>query len=157
MYKPIQDGIEKATRSVEYTEARPPRDLAGLVHCFWELKTVAPLTRDFNLHAVPDACVDIMFNEIDTDIAGVTALRTRYEVLNLGKKFHYVGIELLPGAWQGGRDKISHQYIDTPYTGTLPLIEVNGNMKGLKFAEKQHVLAEFVRQLAKQKIVAANP
>ena len=47
MYTPVKDGIEKTMQSVEYTEAEPPRDLLGLVHCFWELKTTAPLASDF--------------------------------------------------------------------------------------------------------------
>lgn len=80
-YNPVQDGIEKTAQSVRYTEVKPPTDLSGLIHCFWELKTVATLPEDFHLHAVPDACVNIMFNEIDTSIAGITALRTTYEVL----------------------------------------------------------------------------
>lgn len=156
MYTPVQDGIEKTMQSVRYAEAEPPSDLAGLVHCFWELKTDTPLTEDFQLHAVPDACVDIMFNEIDTTIAGVTALRTTYEVLNLGKEFHYVGIQFLPGVWQGSRDEIADQYIDSSYTGNLPLIETNSKMAGLDFPGKQPIMAELVRRLADEKIVVAN-
>lgn len=157
MYTPVKDGIEKTMQSVEYTEAEPPRDLLGLVHCFWELKTTAPLASDFQLHAVPDACVDIMFNEIDTTIAGVTALRTTYEVLNLGRDFHYVGIQFLPGVWQGNRDEIADQYIGSSYTGDLPLIETNGKMARLGFADKQVVMAELVQYLADKEIVIANP
>lgn len=157
MYTPVKDGIEKTTQSIEYTEAEPPREAAGLVHCFWELKTTAPLASDFQLHAVPDACVDIMFNEIDTSIAGVTALRTTYEVLNLGRDFHYVGIQFLPGVWQGNRDEIADQYIGTSYTGSLPLIETNRKMAGLDFAGRQQVMAELVRHLASKEIVIANP
>lgn len=156
MYIPVKDGIEKAVQSVEYTEAEPPRDLAGLVYCFWELKTTALLNEDFQLHAVPDACVDIMFNEIDATVAGVTALRTTYEVLNLGKDFHYVGIQFWPGVWQGSRDEIADQYIGTSYTGELPLIETNGKMAGLDFTNKQVVMAELVQYLADEKVVKAN-
>jgi AraC-like DNA-binding protein len=156
-YKPVQDGIEKTAQSVQYTEVIPPGDLSGLVHCFWELKTVATLPEDFHLHAVPDACVDIMFNQMDTSIAGITALRTRYEVLNLGKEFHYVGIQYLPGVWRGNRDEIADQYIGTSYTGNLPLIETNKNLAGLDFLAKQPIMAELVRQLANEKIVVTNP
>lgn len=156
MYTPVQDGIEKSAQSVLYTEVQPPNDLSELVYCFWELKTVAPLAEDFNLHAVPDACVDIMFNEIDTSIAGVTALRTTYEVLNLGKDFHYVGIQFLPGAWRGNREEIADQYIGTSYTGTLPLIETNSKMAGLDFSDKQSIMADLVRDLAEREIVLAN-
>lgn len=156
MYTPVKDGIEKTTQSVEYTEAEPPRDLLELVHCFWELKITAPLASDFQLHAVPDACVDIMFNEIDISISGVTALRTTYEVLNLGKYFHYVGIQFLPGVWQGNRDEIADEYIGTSYAGTLPLIETNRKMAGLDFAGKQQIMTELVQNLASKEIVMPN-
>ncbi|MFN9114970.1 MAG: DUF6597 domain-containing transcriptional factor, partial [Bacteroidota bacterium] len=78
MYDPIKDGMEKATRSVRYTVEKPPEYLSGLVHCYWELKTETTLADDFCLHAMPDACVNILFNQADTDIAGITALRTTY-------------------------------------------------------------------------------
>jgi hypothetical protein len=101
MYSPIQDGIEKAVQFVQYTEAKPPGNLSEFVHCFWELKTAVALPDDFCLHALPDACVNLLFNQLDTQIAGVTALKTTFTVLNLGKLFHYVGIQFYPGVWQG--------------------------------------------------------
>jgi hypothetical protein len=107
MYSPIRDGIEKIVQSVRYTEAKPPGNLSGLVHCFWELKTDRALSEDFCLHALPDACVNILFNQVDTDIAGVTALRTTYEVLNLGKSFHYVGIQFCPACGKAAHRRLS--------------------------------------------------
>ena len=98
-----------------------------------------------------------MFNEIDTTIAGVTALRTTYEVLNLGRDFHYVGIQFLPGVWQGNRDEIADEYIGTSYTGSLPLIETNRKMAGLDFAGKQKIMTELVQNLASKEIVMPNP
>jgi hypothetical protein len=111
MYSPIQDGIDKSVRSVQFSEAQPPSRLAGLVHCFWELKTVTDLSEDFHYHALPDACVNILFNQVDTHIAGVTALNTKAEVLNLGKSFHYVGIQFYPGVWQGQKEEIIDRYV----------------------------------------------
>lgn len=157
MYTPVKDGIEKTSaHAVSYTEAAPPSDLSGYVYCFWELKTDGELTKDFHLHATPDACVDIMFNEIDIDIAGITALRTTYEVLNLGRNFHFVGIQFLPGVWQGDRSEIASEYIGTGYKGSLPLIATNKKMMGLDFKDKQAVMLELVRQLADEQIVKAN-
>jgi AraC-like DNA-binding protein len=156
MYTPVQDGIAKSAQSVVYNEAQPPSDLAGLMHCFWELKTLVPLDDDFHLHALPDACVNIMFNEQDIEVAGVTALRTSYEVLNLGRAFHYVGIQFLPGVWRGNRQEIADQYIGTAYVGALPLKEVNATMARLDFIDKQTVMADLVRHLVAQQIVVAN-
>lgn len=156
MYTPAKDGIEKAAHAVHYDEVKPPGDLSELVYCYWELKTTSELPKDFQLHATPDACVDIMFNELDTDIAGITALRTTYEVLNLGRNFHYVGIQFLPGVWQGNQDEIAHEYISAPYKGSLPLIATNTKMAELDFTDKQAVMSELVHQLASEKIVIAN-
>lgn len=156
MYSPVQDGIEKTVQLVQYIEAKPPSNLSGLVHCFWELKTDTELPENFHLHALPDACVNILFNQIDTKIAGITALRTTYEVLNLGKTFHYVGIQFLPGVWQGNREEITNNFVGTPYLGNLPLIETNKQLAKLDFSAKQSVLSELVERLIDEKLVVAN-
>jgi hypothetical protein len=156
MYSPIRDGIEKTVRSVRYTEAKPPSNLSGLVHCFWELKTDNMLSEDFFLHALPDACVNILFNQVDTNIAGVTALRTTFVALNLGKTFHYVGIQFLPGVWQGSRDEIFDSFVGTPYLGNLPLIETSNKLAKLDFFAKQSVLSELVQWSIDEEIVKAN-
>lgn len=157
MYSPIRDGIEKTVRSVRYTEAKPPSHLSGLVHCFWELKTDRVLLEDFSLHALPDACVNILFNQVDVDIAGVTALRTTSEVLNLGQAFHYVGIQFFPGVWQGRREEIFNRFVGTPYRGDLPLIATSKKLSPLNFFAKQSVLSELVQWLMDEEFVVANP
>jgi AraC-like DNA-binding protein len=156
IYSPIRDGIEKTVRSVRYTEAKPSGHLFGLVHCFWELKTDSALPDDFCLHALPDACVNILFNQADTNIAGVTALRTTYEVLNLGKTFHYVGIQFFPGVWQGNQEEIADSFVGTPYLGQLPLIETSNKLAKLDFLAKQSVLSELVQWLIDEKLVVTN-
>jgi AraC-like DNA-binding protein len=156
MYSPVQDGIAKSVQSVRYTEARPPSDLSALVHCFWELKTESSLPEDFHLHALPDACVNILFNQVDTDIAGITALRTTYEVLNLGKSFHYVGIQFLPGVWQGNPKEIVDRFVGTPYLGNLPLIAVSQELVKLDFAAKQSVLVKLVQWSIDEQLAVAN-
>ena len=156
MYSPIQDGIEKTIRSVQYTEAKPPSRLLGLVHCFWELKTEHALLDDFILHALPDACVNIVFNQIETNIVGITALRTTYEELNLGKWFDYSGIQFLPGVWQGSREEIVDQYIGTPYLGNLPLIETNNKIAKVDFFAKQSVFLDLVQWFINEKLVIVN-
>lgn len=157
MYDPIQDGVERTARCVRYTVEKPPSHLSGLVHCYWELKTDAPLDDVFCLHAVPDACVNILFNQIDTEIAGVTALRTTFEVLNLGTWFHYVGIQLLPGVWQGNRCDIADQFVGSPYGGVLPLVASNKKMgNAAEFADKQEVMSDLVQWFIDAKLAASN-
>jgi AraC-like DNA-binding protein len=156
MYRPIQDGIDKSVRSVQYSEAQPPTNLAGLVHCFWELKTITDLSDNFHYHALPDACANILFNQVETDIAGVTALRIKAEVLDLGKSFHYVGIQFYPGVWQGRQEEIFDSYVGKPYLGTLPLTQVSENIKDLNFNDKLPVLSDLVEWFLKEELIKYN-
>jgi AraC-like DNA-binding protein len=105
---------------------------------------------------LPDACVNILFNQIDTQIAGITALHTTFTVLNLGKAFHYVGIQFFPGVWQGNRDEIANSFVGTPYLGSLPLVETSNALATLDFAAKQPVLSKLVQRLINEKWVVAN-
>lgn len=145
MYCPAPDGFSTRGPDVRYTELPPPADLSAVVHCFWELRTLARLPADFLYHALPDACVNLLFNQADTDIAGITALHTAATTLNLGVSFHYVGVQLYPGVWQGERSEISNRYVGTPYLGSLPLVETNRRLAGLSFEQMTGVLADQVR------------
>jgi AraC-like DNA-binding protein len=157
MYNPVKDGIEKTVRSVRYLEAKPPSHLSGFVHCFWEIKTDKALPEDFRFHILPDACVNILFNQIDTNIAAITALHTTAKVLNLGKMFHYVGVQLLPGVWRGDPNEIANGFVDKSYSGNLPLIKTNSELATLDFSAKQTVLSRLVEQLINEKLVVADP
>ena len=157
MYDPTLDGIDKSVRSVRYSEIKPPSGLATFVHCFWELKTVADLTEDFLYRALPDACVNLLLDQVNTNIAGVTALRTKAEVLNLGKSFHYVGMQFYPGVWQGNKDEIVDHYVGTPYLGRLPLISINEKITAMDFAHQCLILADSVQLLIDEGLVVGNP
>lgn len=156
MYDPIQDGIEKNARAVRSTLGKPPGHLSAFVHCYWELKTESPLEEDFYLHALPDACVNILFNQLDTDIAGVAALRTRYEELNLGRSFHYVGIQLLPGVWRGDPLEIADGFVGTPYSGELPLVATSRDLATRDFAAMRDVMSALVQRFVDEKRVVRN-
>lgn len=145
LYSPVVDGFSQRGAAVRYAERPPPHDLADVVHVFWELRTLTPLPADFHYLAVPDACVNLLFNQIDPEVAGVTALHTEATTLNLGTVFHYVGVQFLPGAWQGDRDEIQDRYVGTAYQGVLPLVRTNRQMAGLDFDAMGPVLADLVR------------
>lgn len=145
MYSPALDGFSVHGPAVRYTEFPPADDLSNVVHSFWELRTLVTLTEDFLYHALPDACVNLLFNLADTEIAGITALHTEAMTLNLGTSFHYVGVQLYPGVWQGDRNEISNRYVGTPYQGALPLKQTSRRLVGLEFSDMTHVLAEQVR------------
>lgn len=157
MYKPMKDGIQRNMRSVIYSEEAPPARLDELVHCFWELRTQSPLPEDFLYHVLPDACVNILFDQLDPTITDITALQTEHKVLNLGKNFHYVGIQLLPGVWQGDPKEIKSDLVTKPYTGTLSLVEMNNEVANKPcFSTKQNTFVEFVEKFIEQRLIATN-
>lgn len=157
MYDPVKDGVAKTVESVVYTEVTPPAPLSELVHCFWELKSVTDLADDFTLHAVPDACVNLLFDQQDPRIAGVTQLQTSPTALDLGRSFHFAGIQFFPGVWRGDPEASVDHYVGEPYEGDLPLIAVNEAAVGLDFAGKMTVFSEFVDSLLDAGLVAPNP
>lgn len=156
IYSPVPDGMPRTAGGVRYTEVSPPAPLAAMVHRFWELRTIEILSEDFRYHALPDACVNLLFNECDPRVAGITRLRTRAEVLNLGRSFHYVGIQLYPGVWQGRSDEIQNSYVGSPYLGELPLVQVAEQMVGKSLSEKAVLLSGLVERLVASAHVAPN-
>lgn len=157
MYDPKGNAKERSVPSVQFHEAAPPDHLCSIVHRFLDLKTDGALAEDYRFHALPDACVYIVFDQRRTDIAGITKLRASSEEMNLGKTFHFVNIRFLPGVWQGGPGGVAHGMVDTEYAGELPLVDINLRMAELDFAEKQPILSTLVDQLIEQKLVAPNP
>lgn len=157
MYHPVKDGVAKTVESVVYIEEPPPEELSELVHCFWELRTETELVDDFTLHAMPDACVNLLFNLQDPRIAGVTQLHTEYTTLDLGRSFHYAGIQLFPGVWRGDPDATVDHYVGAHYEGDLPLIEVGVAAATVEFASRSVVFSDLVETLSDAGLVASNP
>lgn len=156
MYRPIKDGIDKNARLVSYIEEIPPKKLADYVHCFWELKTLKALEEDFLYHVLPDACVNILLDQKNIDVAAVTALQSEHKKLNLGKEFHYIGVQFLPGVWRGNPSEIQDDLVNSTYMGELDLREVNLSLSSCDFTSKQEILAQYVLGLADKGFVQEN-
>lgn len=156
-YAPVVDGFSLRGADVRYVERPPPQDLADVVHVFWELRTLAALPVDFLYHALPDACVNLLFDQIHPEVAGVTALHTEATTLNLGTRFHYVGLQFFPGVWQGDRNEIQDRYVGTAYRGALPLVHTNRQLAGLDFEAMGQVLADLVRWCVAHGHVRGHP
>jgi len=154
MYKPIKDGLPKNEKQVSYKEIQPDENLSAFVDCFWELKTKETLSDECVMHAIPDACVNILLNQHDTSIAGITALQTTFQELNLGKDFHYVGVQLHPGVWRGNNDEITNEYVGTPYEGELPLCKVSEEIANMSFEDKILPLQDMVQKLIDEGTIA---
>ena len=157
MYDPVKDGVAKTVEHVLYHEVAPPETLRDLVHCFWEMRTEVELAEDFTLHAMPDACVNLLFNQLDPRIAGVTQLQTTHTSLDLGRTFHYVGVQFFPGVWRGDPQASVDHYVGEPYDGDLPLVEAGTAAAELDFEGKRVVFTELVESLLAAGLVASNP
>ena len=156
MYDPVKDGLKKQSGAVCYRESKPPLQLSKVVHSYWQIRTEAPLNTEFTLHAIPDACTNILLNQKNTEIAGVTALKTTYTELNLGKDFDYAGIQFFPGVWKGNSNETSDSFVGSRYMGELPLIEANIKSAQLDFSDKQPIFTDLVLNLIDLKVVQKN-
>nr|MDJ0638958.1 AraC family transcriptional regulator [Paracoccaceae bacterium] len=157
MYDPKGNGKDRAVDAVAFTEVEPPAYLQGVVHRFLELKTSEPLTEDYRFHALPDACTYIVFDQLDPRIMGLARLRAASEEFNLGRAFHFVNIRLMPGVWQGDPAMVTPGVIDSPYTGDLPLAEVNEALAGKSLDEGQPVLVTLVEDLMGRGLLQPSP
>jgi len=157
MYNPKGNSKEKTVELVQFAEVEPPSHLRGIVHRFLELRTDGTLSDDYRFHALPDACTYIVFDQLDTSITGVTKLRASSEELNLGKSFHYINIRFLPGVWQSGREQVAYGMVDSPYSGDLPLADINHDLSKRDFAANRPILSALVEMLIDCRLVVANP
>lgn len=143
--------------AVQFVEKEPPAHLRGIVHRFLELKTDGLLASDYCFHALPDGCTYIVLDQLQRQVAGVSRLRAASEEFNLGRRFHFVNIRFLPGVWQGSPEGISYGLVKEPYTGLLPLEDVNRELSATGFADGIGVLSRLVERLLEGGQVAANP
>ena len=156
MYSPKGNAKEKAVESVEFVEAEPPSHLRGIVHRFLELKTDGVLPNDYRFHALPDACTYLVFDQLHAKVTGVSRLRAVSEEFNLGRAFHFLNIRFLPGVWQGDLEQVAYGMVDTPYSGELPLIDINRALSKKDFVDQLPILSELVEMLIDRKLVAPN-
>lgn len=159
-YHPLQSGVGTGlNEKVYYNEQKPSNLLAGIVHCFWTLKTIKPLDKDFIYTVVPDACIDFIFDVTGSTPPVVMTPSVSIEVLDLGTEFHHVGIRFKPGV----------------LTNDIDVKSLIGNQKDLKDVlikqvdlndvilrttqtewEHQNILDAFVLKLAVARIVERN-
>ncbi len=137
-----------------FVEAEPPPHVLEVVHRFVSLRTGSRLPTDYRFHALPDACTYVVFDQRNPRVCGVTRLRATSHELNLGRRFHFTNIRLLPGTWKG---ESAHGLIDSPYEGGLPLVETGARLQGLDFIDQQAILVDLVEWFMRQGLVSPNP
>jgi AraC-like DNA-binding protein len=96
LYRPVQPTVKQTGQSVSYREILPDAELRGIIYCYWELKTDAPLTDSFIYRVVADGCIDIFFALNDPAQSFVMGFCKKYTEFPLHHSFHYIGIRFFP-------------------------------------------------------------
>lgn len=155
-YTPRQNGIAKENASsLCYTETEPADSARELVYCFWELKTAAPLAKNFRYIVVPDACIDIVF-DLRRGVVLIMTPHTSSEQIDLGVDFHYVGIRLHPGVYQGDLSQIIGGTLNVDTLGGERIAGIAHRLANMTFAEQQRELAVLVQKMASVGTLASN-
>ena len=61
LYSPVQPTVNQSAAHVNYSEFLPHTRLHTFIYCYWQLKTIQPLTTPFVYRVVADGCIDVFF------------------------------------------------------------------------------------------------
>jgi AraC-like DNA-binding protein len=95
LYRPMQPAAGEHG-DICYSECAPHLQLTPFIYCYWELRTLHPLSADYFYKVVPDGCCDIFFETDSPDQSFIMGLARVYSEFLLSKSFHYVGVRFLP-------------------------------------------------------------
>ncbi len=96
LYVPVQPTVKQSGKQVTYHEFLPHTALQGIIYCYWQLRTTAPLDDPFVYRVVADGCIDIFF-ELDNPVEDfVMGFCKKYTEFPLENSFDYVGVRFLP-------------------------------------------------------------
>ncbi len=96
LYTPIQPTVRHMAEEVTYSEFLPDDQLQHFIYCYWELRTLAPLSDGFTYRVVADGCIDIFFELSNPQEHFVMGFCKKYTTFSLDTSFHYIGIRFLP-------------------------------------------------------------
>lgn len=117
LFKPLQPSIDYSSISeVVYKEVPPTPALAPFVHCYWQLSTTTKLATPFMYRVVSDGCIDILFEQSQSERPFITGFSTKYLEYELGQSFDYLGIRFLPTGFPAlfdiSADSLVNQFIE---------------------------------------------
>ena len=139
-YSPIGNTKSKNKNTVLFCEAKPPGHLTSVVHRYVKIWTDKLIDRDYQFHALPDACTYLIFDQLRPEVVGPTTLRGSSMEFNLGKQFHYLNIRFFPGTWQTDYSQPFVGQINQPYSGNLPLLAINQELHGAHSSNNKRFL-----------------
>lgn len=160
MYTPRQLTASSATiRQMAYREFKPAPLVQDLVHCFWTLRSLKACQQPVTYTALPDACVDIIFDvSPNPEFTGalITTPSTSASMFTLKPPFLYVGIRCQPGAWQDAPDAIVGQSLFAQTLGSCDLEEVQQQLADASSEQQLLILEELVSALERAAVLIAN-
>jgi hypothetical protein len=96
LYLPVQPTVKQSGERVTYHEFLPDTALQGIIYCYWQLRTSAPLDEPFLYRVVADGCIDIFFELNNPAENFVMGFCKKYTEFPLENSFDYVGVRFLP-------------------------------------------------------------
>lgn len=160
MYTPVQPGIPQRFKSnVTYKQHAPTAGINSAVHCFWTLRTRTTLGENFPYLALPDGCVDIVFdmsNKPDIEGALIMTPGTTAITLELGTSFTYIGIRLKPGAWRTSLEGIVGGAVKASQLGGSDLRHVRSQLRHASASDRLRLLERLASRLDRQGIIGTN-
>lgn len=130
LFKPLQPSIDNSGEpGVTYEEMKADLTLSPYVHCYWQLKTSSERSMPFMYRVVSDGCIDILFEQSQSQKPYVTGFSSKYIEYDLGQSFDYLGIRLLP-------------------TGFAALFEIPADSLVDQFVELEQVVPSLAKSMA---------
>jgi len=96
LYSPIQPTVKQSADNVTYLEFLPDNKIQQFIYCYWELKTIKPLSEPFVYRVVADGCIDIFFELHKPQDNYVMGFCKKFTEFPLNNSFHYIGVRFLP-------------------------------------------------------------
>lgn len=96
LYRPVQPALLHASPYVLYHEVQPAEPVHKIIYCYWQLKSMQPLSQPFSCRVVADGCIDIFFSAQDPRDSQVMGFSNRFASFDVGEDFHFIGIRFLP-------------------------------------------------------------
>lgn len=98
-YQPMQPTAASHGSPVSYLEVLPAEYLQNYIYCYWQLKSLRPLSRPYIYNVVADGCIDLFFDMNYPDHSQVMGFSKAYTAFPLPETFNYAGVRFFPAVF----------------------------------------------------------
>ena len=111
-YRPIQPTVDSKGEKTIYLEHVPKVGLETYIYCYWQLKTLEPLSSPFMYRVVSDGCIDVLWETSKPQDIYINGFSKKYIEFPLSNHFNYCGIRFLPTAFPSLFNVPAHELTD---------------------------------------------